>query len=92
MSVRARVVLVSALALALALLVAGGVLWATAGPTTFGWFAYAPLADEVSSPGFVMLTPRHQIALGLAAGGLVLLAGLLGFWVGRRRPRGASQA
>jgi len=39
-----------------------------------------------------MLTPRHEVALGLAAGGLVLLAGLLGFWIGRRRPRGASQA
>ncbi len=90
MSVRVRVILVSALALAVALLVVGCVLWATAGPTTFGWFAYAPLPEQVVSPGFMMLTPRMQVALGLAAGGLVLLAGLAGFWLGRRRPRGAS--
>jgi heme/copper-type cytochrome/quinol oxidase subunit 1 len=89
MSVRARVVIVSALALAVALLVVGCVLWATAGPTTFGWFAYAPLPEEVVSPGFTMLTPGMQVALGLAAAGLVLLAGLAGFWIGRRVSRGA---
>jgi heme/copper-type cytochrome/quinol oxidase subunit 1 len=90
MSVRVRVVVVSVLALSL--LVAGWVLWSTAGPASFGWFAYAPLAGEVSSPGFAFLTPQMQVALGLAVGGLVLLAGLVGFWLGRRRPQGTNGA
>ena len=42
----------------------------------------------------VVLTPRMQAALGLAAVGLALLAGLAGFWLGRRGTvaRGTTEA
>ncbi len=84
---------VAAVALAAAaLLVAAAVVWAQSGPAVYGWFAYAPLSDGVVVPDVSMLTPRMQVALGLAAGGLALLAGLAGYWIGRRRPRGTTGA
>ncbi|WP_323096236.1 hypothetical protein [Intrasporangium sp. YIM S08009] len=89
MSVRLRVAVVAAIALAL--LVAAAVVWAQSGPAVYGWFAYAPLSDDAMVPDVSMLTPRMQVALGLAAGGLVLLAGLAGFWIGRRVSRGAPR-
>ncbi|WP_076262782.1 hypothetical protein [Intrasporangium flavum] len=92
MSLRVRVAAVAVVALAL--LVAAAVAWSQSGPAVYGWFAYAPLADQAVVPDVSMLTPRMQVALGLAAGGLVLLAGLIGFGLGRRgRPaRGTSEA
>ncbi|MHA7275965.1 hypothetical protein [Arthrobacter sp. HLT1-21] len=49
----------------------------------FGWFAYAPLSDAVLLPG---PTAGEIFGLGLAALGLVLIAGAFGYFRGRRTP------
>jgi heme/copper-type cytochrome/quinol oxidase subunit 1 len=51
---------------------------------SFGWTAYAPLTSETYVPGF----PR--IASVLVVLGLVLIAGWIGFRIGRRRSAGPS--
>ena len=71
------------LALAVALLVTGVVLWIADMQTEFGWFAYAPL-DQQSASGIVLITGRRQASLLMSLIGLVLLSGLVGFAVGRR--------
>ena len=81
MSPRARIT--GLLALGVALLVIGAVLWSGDRQTEFGWFAYAPL-DQESATGIVLITGRRQASLLLSLVGLVLLSGLVGFVVGRR--------
>lgn len=68
--------LLGALALA-----AGAAIWITT-PVSFGWFAYAPLTDVQFQPG---LLTRLQVGPILLAVGIALLAGWVGFLLGRRR-------
>jgi heme/copper-type cytochrome/quinol oxidase subunit 1 len=82
MQVRARAV--ATIVLAIALLVTAGVLWA--GETEFGWFAYAPLADE-PAPYAHVLTPRRDLALGVGGVGLLVLGFAAGLTWGRRSSR-----
>jgi len=68
------------------LLVGGGawLVWRSAHVATFGWFAYAPLQGatvswSASRPGLV-------VGIVLAALGLLLLGGVSGWLLSRRRP------
>jgi heme/copper-type cytochrome/quinol oxidase subunit 1 len=64
-----------------ALLVIGIVL-VTTQPMSFGWTAYAPLTDVTFVPPFP--TPAMWLGGILAVTGLALLAGWVGFRLGRR--------
>lgn len=57
-------------------------------PVEFGWFAYAPLSDSPLSSAVLLPGPTagEIFGLGLAAAGLVLIAGALGHFRGRRAP------
>lgn len=57
---------------------------ALAAPTsaTFGWFAYAPLANVPPPPG---PTAGEIFGWSLAGVGLVLIAGVFGYYRGRSR-------
>ncbi len=81
-SVSSRLRIAGLVALVLALLATGAVLWFGDMGTEFGWFAYAPL--EQSAPGILLITGRRQVALLASLIGLVLLSGLVGFVIGRR--------
>ncbi|MDR6972012.1 hypothetical protein [Leifsonia shinshuensis] len=50
--------------------------------TSFGWYAYAPLSSSYFAPSGV--DAALQWALGLAAASLILVAGTVGWWLGRR--------
>ena len=64
-------------------LVAAAVLWSR--PSEFGWFAYAPQgAPTVSFSSGVVFMDAVHIALALAALGIGLLAGAVGYAFGRR--------
>jgi heme/copper-type cytochrome/quinol oxidase subunit 1 len=79
---RNGVVLVAA-----ALLVVGAVVFLLA-PTTvpvYGWTAYAPLSPGVDFLRTSYLTPQHIVGAALVVLGLVLMAGAVGFRLGRRR-------
>ena len=52
-------------------------------PLEFGWFAYAPLSNSVLLPG---PTAGEIFGLGLAALGLIVIAGAFGYLRGRRTP------
>lgn len=78
-----------------AVLVVGGVgvaLTSRAAPTDVGWFAYTPLdqdaawAMEWSGSGSeaVIVARRQVVGWVVAAGGLVVLAAVLGYRLGRR--------
>lgn len=66
------------------LVVAGVVMWMTAASVakSFGWFAYAPLAEDVS-PGLFFLSGQQLIGGGLIGLGLVGAGLVLGFRWGR---------
>lgn len=49
-------------------------------PTTFGWFAYAPLSEEAFLPGMTILSNTQVTGLVLLAAGLLCAA----FWAGLR--------
>ena len=79
-------------------LVCGGVavtLSAQAGPDDFGWFAYTPPSDDPDwhmgwsdpiSSGSALIVTRWQAAGAVAVAlGLVVIAGGVGFRLGRRR-------
>ena len=67
-------------------LLVGGVVVALR-PRAYGWTAYTPLSDAVFSPGVVLLDPVGIAALTVAALGLAVLAGAVGYHLGvRRRP------
>lgn len=74
--VRRWVVLVVGLA---ALIV--GIVLLNQSTASFGWFAYAPLSQAT----FVGMSPYVSPGLLLTAAGLVLIAGWVGFRMGRRR-------
>jgi hypothetical protein len=79
-------------------LVCGGVavvLSAQAGPDDFGWFAYTPATDnpdwhmswsDPMSNGSALIVSRWQVAgSAVVALGLMVIAGGVGFRLGRRR-------
>lgn len=73
-------------ALALAGIVAGTatLLFSQTTTQTFGWFAYAPLSDEVFLPGMTILGNGQITGLALLAAGLICAAFWAGLRVGRR--------
>ena len=87
--------------LGVGLVVAGGAVFAAAnrsGPGDLGWTAYAPLEPEVTQPhvselvlsldGATVLWTRGHVTGALLAGlGLLLLAGVTGWLLGRRPAR-----
>jgi heme/copper-type cytochrome/quinol oxidase subunit 1 len=71
-----------------AVLLVIGIVIVTTQPVGFGWTAYAPLTDVTFTPPFP--TPAMWIGGALAAVGLALLAGWVGFRLGRRARRSAD--
>jgi heme/copper-type cytochrome/quinol oxidase subunit 1 len=65
-----------------AVLLVIGIVVVTTQPVGFGWTAYAPLTDVTFTPPFP--TPAMWIGGALAAVGLALLAGWVGFRLGQR--------
>lgn len=66
------------------------ILLAPQASASFGWFAYQPLSDAVFVPGgFIVLTQAAIVGAVLAIVGLIGLAAVVGFALGRRR-RGAE--
>lgn len=54
-------------------------------PVSFGWFAYAPLSGEsFSFSGMYPLTPERGAGAGLTVLGMLIVAGVLGWVLGRR--------
>lgn len=51
---------------------------------SFGWFAYAPLSDEVFLPGMKIIGDTQILGLILLAAGLICAAFWAGFKVGKR--------
>ena len=76
-----RVVLV-ALPIAGLVAIVVGILVARSTPLSFGWSAYAPLTDATFVPG---LAAQFWLGPGLVGLGIALLAGWVGFLLGRRR-------
>lgn len=72
--------------LALLGIIAGGatLIYGLARPASFGWFAYAPLSDEVFLPGMTMLDNTQVTGLALLVAGLLCTAFWAGLRVGRR--------
>lgn len=68
-----------------AVLLVIGIVVVTTQPVGFGWTAYAPLTDATFSPPFP--TPAMWIGGVVAAAGLALLAGWVGYRLGRRAQR-----
>lgn len=77
-----RLLLIVPLLVGGALLAAGIVLWLRT-TLSFGWFAYAPLTDVA----FVPAMPAPWLSLVLAILGTAILAGWIGYLVGRHRSR-----
>jgi heme/copper-type cytochrome/quinol oxidase subunit 1 len=85
-------------------LVAGGVILfalANRSPADFGWAAYSPLSSTVyrseSTLNFddgsaVLWTGQHLLGAGLVVAGLLVLAGVVGWLLGRRSVRRPSAA
>jgi heme/copper-type cytochrome/quinol oxidase subunit 1 len=74
------------------LIVLGAVVVATAPAESFGWFAYAPLTDDVyTHPGRISLPAvlggRQLLGLVAVVAGLVLAGSVAGFRLGRRHSR-----
>ncbi|GAA6525569.1 hypothetical protein [Intrasporangium sp. DVR] len=69
-------------ALAVVLLLVGALLW-EGEPTSFGWFAYEPMSEETLSQ-LVFVNDRRVAGLTSMVTGLLLLAGLGGYLLGRR--------
>ncbi|HYH76570.1 MAG TPA: hypothetical protein VD841_03590 [Arthrobacter sp.] len=74
-------------AVGLAAVLAGCIIaWSNA-TTSFGWFAYAPLSDQLfTGAGTALVSQGTQIGLAVAVAGLLVLA----FWAGYRFGRQAS--
>ena len=84
----ARFLAAAALPLAaLALLVTGVVLATTGQAESFGWFAYAPLAENTGPGTLMLLSGKMQLGYLLVALGLVAAAFWGGFRLGRRTGR-----
>jgi len=55
-------------------------------PADFGWFAYTPLNPGVGLGGDFVVVPRLHLIAGLVVGlGLLLMAGGVGYRLGRRQ-------
>ena len=62
------------------------VAWSNA-TTSFGWFAYAPLSNQIfTGSGMAFVSQGTQIGLAVAVAGLLVRA----FWAGYRTGRRAS--
>ncbi|MEJ1195198.1 hypothetical protein [Pseudarthrobacter sp. CCNWLW207] len=67
-----------------ALVVGCLVAWSNAN-VSFGWFAYAPLSDQLfMGSGVAIVSQGTQIGLAVAATGLLILAFWAGYRIGRR--------
>ena len=69
------------------MLIAGCGLWLFAPDRAaeYGWFAYAPLAEETFTPPTILVpSPARYLGIGLATLGAVLLAGVVGYRAGFR--------
>jgi len=86
---RPRHRLLTLAATCLAVAVSGAVLYALSPPASFGWFAYAPLA-EVTGPVHVPLSGRQWSGLVAAAVGLLGAAAVGGYALGLRRAGAAT--
>ncbi|HSN36116.1 MAG TPA: hypothetical protein VLT34_07180, partial [Arthrobacter sp.] len=76
--------------LAVALLVAGGVLLSLpVRQENFGWFAYAPLSQQTfAGQGLLVMDAEKWAGVGLLGAGLLMLAFWSGYRTGRRsRPQ-----
>jgi heme/copper-type cytochrome/quinol oxidase subunit 1 len=82
----AAVVLAALVVLGTGLLLAA--LWVASRPTSFGWFAYAPVSGTTFVP--VGAYPPGAAAL-LAGAGALLVGGAVGFVLGRRRAAPAQE-
>ena len=68
-----------------AVLVGAGIaLYVAEGPSVYGWFAYQPMEEPMSTSPVVLLS-GHVWGLVMACAGAVLLSGVVGFLLGRRR-------
>jgi heme/copper-type cytochrome/quinol oxidase subunit 1 len=60
------------------------VAWSNA-TTSFGWFAYAPLSNQLfTGSGVSVVSQGTQIGLAVAVTGLLVLAFWAGYRIGRR--------
>lgn len=63
------------------------VAWSNAN-ASFGWFAYAPLSNELfTGNGIAFVTQGTQIGLAVAVVGLLVLAFWAGYRIGKRAGR-----
>ncbi len=69
-------------------LVAGGLVVARQPRAQFGWVAYTPLSQATLSPGAIVLDRVGIAALVLAAVGVALVGGAVGYALGRRTAPG----
>mgnify|MGYP003121082982 CR=1 FL=1 len=59
--------------------------WSNANTETMGWFAYAPLSNEVfTGSGVAFVSQGTQMGLAVATAGLLVLAFWAGYRIGRR--------
>jgi heme/copper-type cytochrome/quinol oxidase subunit 1 len=71
------------------LLLVIGVVIVFSQPVSFGWTAYAPLSSVTVSPPWP--TPATILGGVVGVGGLALIAGWVGFRLGRRPPRSTAR-
>ena len=68
-----------------AVLVGCVVAWNSNADASFGWFAYAPLSNQVFiGNGISLVTQGTQIGLAVAVVGLLVLAFWAGYRIGRK--------
>ncbi|MDT0194273.1 hypothetical protein Q9R30_02775 [Arthrobacter sp. AB6] len=72
----------------LAAVMAGGlVAWSNAN-ASFGWFAYAPLGNQLfTGSGIAFVTQGTQLGLAMAVVGLLVLAFWAGYRIGKKAAR-----
>ncbi|MBA8817571.1 heme/copper-type cytochrome/quinol oxidase subunit 1 [Microbacterium halimionae] len=95
---RERKLLIAVAAVSAILVVAGALVFLqqqflqAQNPASFGWFAYQPLANQVFfGPDTVVLSSSAVWGGVVCAVGVVGLAALLGFVLGRRGRRAAAR-
>ena len=84
---RRRIVLWVLLVAAVVLILIGAAILLFS-PVEFGWTAYAPLSGEsFSFTGMYPLTAARAAGIGTAVAGLLVIAGVVGWTLGRRSTR-----
>ncbi|GAA2054996.1 hypothetical protein [Leifsonia soli] len=84
---RRRIVVLALLVAAVVLILVGAAI-ALLSPVDFGWTAYAPLSGEsFSFTGMYPLTAARAAGMGTAVAGLLVIAGVTGWTLGRRSTR-----